>query len=161
MATHRPLAGMGHMLIAACIFAFVFASCRAPKELVYHNVQHFHVDQAGLQSTKVSLDISLYNPNNYRLRLKNADVDVFVNGNHLGKLNTKENFRVNARDSFLLPATLAVDMKNVLPNALRVLLDNEVTLKVAGNVRAGRHGIFINVPVSYEGKQNLDLGFKW
>ena len=138
----------------------VAVSCRTPKDLVYQDVDHFSLQKAGLKQTIVVLDIRLYNPNNYRLKLKNADLDVFLNGNHLGKMTVKESTSFIANDITELPVILDVDLMNVLPNAFQILINKEVTIKLSGNIRAGRHGLFINVPINYEGKQDLLSGIR-
>ena len=132
-----------------------------PKQLVYQNVQNFKLKQAGLQQTEVSLDIRLFNPNNYGMKLKDADVDVFVNGNRLGKMQVNEFFAVPGLDTFSMPVMLNVDLKNAVPNALQLLLNPEVNIKLAGTVKAGRHGVYVRVPVNYEGKQDIRAGLKF
>ena len=142
------------MLLLVC-------SCSHPKALVYKDIQHFKLQSAGLQQSGVSLDIRMFNPNSYGITLKNADVDVFVNGTLLGKLCVNNQCSVPGLDTFLLPVTLNVDMKNVLPNALQMFLKSDVDIKLAGTIRAGRRGIYMKVPVNYEGKQDIRSSLKW
>jgi LEA14-like dessication related protein len=144
------------------VFLILLASaCRHPKELVYKDIQHFKLQNAGLQQSGVSLDIRMYNPNNYDMKLKDADVDVFINGNLLGKMCVNNQCSVPGLDTFLLPVTLNVDMKNAIPNAWQLLVKSDVDIKLAGTIRAGRRGIYIKVPVNYEGKQDIRSSLKW
>jgi len=106
------------------------------------------------------MDVRLYNPNNYRMKLKKADLDVFMSNDHLGKMNVAKKYTVPRMDTFLLPVTLDVDMQKVLPNALQLFLNSEVTVKLTGSVKAGRHGVFVRVPVNYEGKQDIRRAIK-
>lgn len=135
--------------------ALLLCSCSHPKALVYKDIQHFKLQNAGLQQSGVSLDIRMYNPNSYSMKLKNADVDVFVNGTLLGKMFVNNQCSVPGLDTFLMPVTLNVDMKNVLPNALQMFLKSDVDIKLTGTIRAGRRGIYVRVPVNYEGKQDI------
>ena len=143
------------------VLILITSACMQPKQLVYQNVQNFKLKQAGLQQTEVSLDIRLFNPNNYGMKLKDADVDVFVNGNRLGKMQVNEFFAVPGLDTFSMPVMLNVDLKNAVPNALQLLLNPEVNIKLAGTVKAGRHGVYVRVPVNYEGKQDIRAGLKF
>ena len=143
------------------ILILLASSCRHPKELVYKDIQHFKLQNAGVQQSGVSLDIRMYNPNSYSMKLKNADVDVFINGTLLGKMCVNNQCSVPGLDTFLLPVTLNVDMKNVLPNALQMFLKSDVDIKLAGTIRAGRRGIYLKVPVNYEGKQDIRSSLKW
>ena len=95
------------------------------------------------------------------MKLKQADMNVYLNGNLLGKMCFNGCYGVPALDTFSLPVTINVDMKNVLPNAFQLLVNSEVNIKLSGNVKAGRHGVFINVPVNYEGKQDIRSAVKW
>ena len=137
------------------------SSCRAPKDFVFQNVEHFSLGKAGLQQTQLSMDVKLYNTNNYRMKLKKADLDVYLNGSHLGKMNVTKKYTVPRMDTFSLPVVINVDMNNALPNALALFMNSEVTVKLAGNVKAGRHGVFVHIPVNYEGKQDIRSGMKW
>ncbi len=107
------------------------------------------------------MDVKLYNPNKYCLKLKKADLDLYINGNHLGKVKTKAVCSVTKLDTFTLPVTLAVDYRNILPNALQLLFNSEVDVKLTGKVKAGRHGLYITVPINYVGKQDIRSSVKF
>jgi LEA14-like dessication related protein len=138
----------------------VACSCRQPKQLVYRNVDNFQLKQGDKQQTEVSLDLRLFNPNNYGMKLKDADVDVFVNGNKLGKMEVRDFLAVPGLDTFSMPVMLNVNLSSALPNALQLLMNPEVDIKLAGSVKAGRHGVYIKVPVNYEGKQDIRSALK-
>ncbi|MEI8278649.1 MAG: LEA type 2 family protein [Bacteroidota bacterium] len=139
-------------LLAICLVS----SCAHPKDLVYQDIEHFSVSKLALSKSTLSLNIKMFNPNTYGMKLKNADVDVFINDRYLGKMMMDTLFTIPRLESFLLPVSLQVDMKNILPNALQLLLDNEVTVKLQGHVKVGKH-LYVTVPVNYEGKQKLFL----
>jgi hypothetical protein len=52
---------------------------------------------------------------------------------------------------------MKVDMKQVYSNALDILLNNEVNIKLDGFAKLGKGGIFFDVPIKYEGKQKIDI----
>jgi LEA14-like dessication related protein len=136
------------------------AACRKPKELVYQEIGNFGIKKAGLKQTIISLDIRLYNPNKYTLKLKTANVDVYMNDSHLGKMLVGETTSFAALDTTALPVMLDVDLMNVLPNAFQLLINSEVNIKLTGTLRAGRKGIYITVPINYEGKQDILAGIR-
>ena len=107
------------------------------------------------------MDVHLYNPNSYRMKLKRADLDVYVNGKHLGKVETPKKVTVTKLDTFTMPIMLAVDLKNVLPNMVQLLFTSEVDVRLTGKVKAGRHGLFMTIPIDYTGKQDIKQGIKW
>ena len=130
-------------------------SCRQPKDLVYQNVQNFKMEQ-----NAISMDVRLYNPNKYKMKLKRADLDLYLNGSHVGKVANRAMCTVGKCDTFDMPISLAVDYQNVLPNALQLLFNSEMEVQLKGNVKAGRHGIYLNIPVDYKGKQDIRSGIK-
>ncbi len=142
------------LLLTLCCM-LLFASCMQPKPLVYKSVQHFGFQQHGLSNSIVTVDLNLYNPNKYSMKLKNTDVDVFVNNHHLGKALVTKKSTIPKLDTFSLPVALTVDLAKVLPNAFELLFNKEVTLKLTGSIKTGKHGIFISIPVDYEGKQSI------
>jgi len=144
----------------AIFFLLAFASCRQPKELIYQNVENFSLKQADKDKAHLAMDIRLYNPNRYAMKLKSADVDVYMNGNKIGKMNAAKQCMLPARDTFSLPVTLEVELKNVLSNALQLLLNSEADIKLDGRIKAGRHGVYITIPVYYEGKQDILSGIR-
>jgi LEA14-like dessication related protein len=146
--------------ILLLLLILLVTSCRAPRELVYQNIQNFGISQSPSHTTLVSMDIRLYNPNNYALKLKKADVEVFINNNLVGKLNARSGCTLSGCDTASVPVTLEVDMKTVLPNMLQFILNSEVDIRLSGKIKAGRHGIYVSVPVSYEGKQDILSGIK-
>ena len=106
-------------------------------------------------------DINMYNPNRYGMKLKDADVDVFLNGRSLGKMQVDESCTIPRLDTFALPVMLNVDLKNVLPNALQLLISSDVEIKLSGSIKAGKNGIYKKVPVSYQGRQDIKGSIKW
>ena len=146
--------------LAIIILLLAASSCRTPKDFVFRDVENFNISKGNLKQAQLSMDVRLYNPNNYRMKLKKADLDVFMSNDHLGKMNVAKKYTVPRMDTFLLPVTLDVDMQKVLPNALQLFLNSEVTVKLTGSVKAGRHGVFVRVPVNYEGKQDIRRAIK-
>jgi LEA14-like dessication related protein len=140
---------------AILFFVFFAAACRQPKELVYQGVQNIGFKQAGMQKATLAMDVRLYNPNSYTLKLKKSEIAVFLNGNPLGAITISGGTYISKLDTSSIPVTLDVDVKKAIPNLLQAAMDNAVDLKVSGQIRAGRHGIFIKVPIEYEGKQDI------
>lgn len=135
----------------------LLASCAKPKELVYKDYKNFKVSQWGVSSSKLSLDLIYYNPNKFGLKLKDTDADVFIDGALLGHFRLDSILTIKKLSDFTFPVNMDVDMKNIFKNGLSTLLGKEVTITVKGTTRAGKAGIFLKMPVKYEGKHKFDL----
>ena len=91
------------------------------------------------------------------MKLKKAEMDISVNDKFLGRSTLDTMMNIPKADTFLIPVHLNVDMKTLISNSLMALLTNEVDIKLEGNARLGKAGIFFNFPFSYQGKQKLKL----
>lgn len=103
------------------------------------------------------MDFVFFNPNGFPVDLKKVDCDVYLDSNYVGKFLLDTTMHISQTSEFTLPASLDVDMKNVLKNSLNLLMNNEVVIGAKGTTRVGRGGIYLTVPFHYEGKQKLNL----
>ncbi len=139
------------------ILFFVTISCGKPKSLQYLNVQNFNVLSLGLGSSVISADVKFYNPNNFRMKLKRAEMDISVNNKYIGRSTLDTLMSIPKNDSFYIPVRLNVDMKTLISNSVGSLFSNEVDLKMTGKAKLGKGIFFFNFPFSYEGKQRFKL----
>jgi len=135
----------------------LLTSCSRPIAPEYRSIENFRVTSLGVGESAISADLKYYNPNNFTLKLKYGETDVYLNNRFLGKTILDTLTLIPARDSFLIPVSMKVDMKQVYSNALDILLSNEVTIKLDGFAKMGKGGIFFNLPIKYEGKQKIDI----
>jgi LEA14-like dessication related protein len=133
--------------------------CRKPKDLQYIDFENFQVQELGLGESVISADLKYYNPNNFKLNLKDGDLNVSLNNTFLGNSKLDTLLQIPKKDTFLIPLKMKVDMKTFLSKALNVLLTNEVDVKLDGNAKLGKAGIYFNVPIHYQGKQKFNLNF--
>jgi LEA14-like dessication related protein len=144
-------------LICWALLPFLVAGCAKPSGFDYLGVKNVKVMQFGLKESTVALDVEYYNPNKFPVTMKRAEVDVYVNDNYFGKTTLDSTIRIPKRDTFFLPVLLKVDMNTTVIQLIQALGqgEQEVRVKMDGNARIGRGGIFINYPIKYEGMQKL------
>ena len=143
------------LLLLAVIF--LLPSCRTPKDLVFKEVRNIKLETVQFSSTTLTADVEYYNPNNFSLELRRTDVDVFINDQLLGHTTQEIQLKIPRRNSFVVPVSLAVDMKNLLKNGIIALFNKEVTIRVLGKVKLGKAGVFKSFPVDYQTIQKLSL----
>jgi LEA14-like dessication related protein len=137
------------------ILGFFSFSCRSLKEPELLDIENVRVGRFGLKESSLSFNLHYFNPNDNRLKLKNAEGDAWLDGNPLGHFTMDTLIHIPARSDFRLPVKMRMDMSHFVENMSIALLGKEVTLKVDGVARVGKGIIFINYPVHYEGKQKL------
>lgn len=140
--------------------SFLMISCKSIKEPELKGVGNIRMTKLNLTKTSLILDLHYFNPNNYRLKLKKAEGDAWLNGQPLGHFTVDSLVHINALSDFQLPAKVEMDMANLTLNASAILLNKEVTITVDGVARVGKGPLYINYPIHYEAKQKLKELFK-
>lgn len=147
----------GTLLLLPVLMTLLLLSCSTPKELEYRDFKNFTINKVGFASSTAKMDMIYYNPNNFGLQLKKTDLDIYINGVFLGHSTQEYQVTIPKKDQFVIPVVLVVDMKNLLKNGLTALLNKQVMLKVTGSVRVGKANLFMNIPVNYEGPQEVEF----
>ena len=133
------------------------SSCGKMKDLEFLRVASFNFDNLSFSKSTVRMELAYYNPNNFSLRLKDAEFDVVLDDRKVGHSLQDTLIDIPARDTFYFPVKLEVDMGHVFQNILGALTNKEVTIKAAGNCKVGKKGIFLPFPIKCETKQKLDF----
>ena len=147
----------GRNFFAPLLIAFLLGSCAKPLAPKYLGYENFRLAKASFGTSILATDIKLYNPNRYPLQLKSANLDVYFNNNFLGHSSLDTLITLPAKDTTLIPLQMEAKAKDLLSNAFKLLFNPDVRVKITGSAKAGRSGIFINVPLDYEGTQRINL----
>ena len=139
------------------LLIFFMTSCREPKDLVFRDFQNLSIENVGLSSANLKVDLLYYNPNNFGLELKRTDIDIYINNNLLGHSSQDLQVAIPKRDVFTLPLKIDLDMKNLLKNGIISLLDKKVNVRLLGKVKVGKAGVFKIFNVDYQTEQNFSL----
>lgn len=147
---------MKNFLIVTTLF-FILSACSKPASPTYLGYEDFKLDQVGLNNNIISTRVKLYNPNNYPLQLKSASIDLYINDDYLGHSTLDSLIILPGKDTTHVPLRLTASAKDILSSSFKVMLNPEVKIRIKGTARAGRGGLFVNVPIDYEGKQRIEL----
>ncbi|RFS20568.1 hypothetical protein DVR12_18575 [Chitinophaga silvatica] len=145
------------IFIAVILVAIIAASCEKNKDIQFVRVAGISMDEIGMSKSIVSMTLAYYNPNNYRLQLKDAKFDIFIDDTEVGHSMQDTTIAIPARDTFYFPVKLEINMANVMKNAMSLLGNSEVTIKAMGNCKVGKAGIFVPFPIKCETKQKLNF----
>lgn len=146
---------MRKYLLLGLVAALVLTSCRSLKDPVFEGIETLSIDNVGLDNSTLTLYLRYFNPNSSGARLTSANGEAWMENNYLGRFTVDTTIRIPAKDTFRVPVKLSVDMKTVLKNSIALLLQKQVNLRIEGEARAGRNGIYRRFPLRYEGKQDL------
>jgi LEA14-like dessication related protein len=144
---------LGYFLIVI----FFTISCSKPIQPTYLGYQNLRLGKVGTKSNVIMSDVKFYNPNKYALNVKQAEMDVFFNDKFLGHSSMSNLVSLPPLDTTLVPFTIEVAMTDLLANTAQIYLNPNVKVKVQGNAKAGRGGVFVNVPINYQMTQRIQL----
>lgn len=139
------------------ILIIVLVACQKPQGFDYRDIKNVKIENLGYDKSDLSLDLIYYNPNNFGVDLKNIDCDVYINNNYLGKYQLDTLMHIEKKSEFSLPSKMKVDMKNIFKNTFTLFLNKEVLIKIIGNTKVGKSGVFITVPFNYETRHQITL----
>jgi LEA14-like dessication related protein len=139
------------------LLTVLITACNKPQSFEYRGMQNLKVDSIGLVSSKISLELIYFNPNNFGVDLHNVNCDVYINHNFLGKYTLDTVMHITKRSEFTIPSSMQVDMKNIFKNALGTFLSSQVLVELKGSTRVGKSGIFITVPFSYSAMEKFSM----
>ena len=141
-------------ILIFCV-VLMFAGCAKPKGFKFLGFQNPKVNSWGLKESVVGFEVRLFNPNNYQLQIKNASVDVFLNGELLGHSDLDSLIKVPKNDSFAIPLQMTVQTSRAVGGLISRANDTAFVVKLEGNARVGKGGLFFNYPIKYEGKPKI------
>lgn len=151
---------MKKSLLSLLVLAGLLTSCGKMKDPEFRQIENVRMGKLSLGSSIIRLDMRYFNPNSFNARLKHAEGDAWIDSAYLGHFTVDSLVEVPSKSEFLVPVRLEVDMKYLLQHSLTSLQQEDVGVRIAGSARAGRSGVFKNVPLKYEGRQDLRKLFK-
>lgn len=133
----------------------LISSCEKMKDLEFVRVAGVNLEGLGFSKSVVEVTLAYYNPNKFRLRLKDANFDVYFDDTLVGHSVQDTMIQIPARDTFYFPVKMELNMENMFKNALSVLGNKEVTIKATGNCKVGKGGVYFPFPIKCETRQPL------
>jgi LEA14-like dessication related protein len=134
----------------------IIEGCSQPLAPEYRGLESVTITKIGLNNSRVGAEVKLYNPNNFKLQLRRADVNISADDKFIGHCVIDSTIDIPRRDSFFIPVSVQVNIKSILSNAVQLLLKGQVKINADGYVRLKKAGIGFNVPVHFEQYQGVD-----
>lgn len=148
---------MRPLLALLCCILVMASSCITPKPLEYRGVDGFRIETLTLGESKVALGVRLFNPNSYGLQLKGGNIGIYLNNNFVGSSSVEQRTVVPGGNEFILPLGITANLRELLGNALQLLMNPKVNVRLKGNIKAGKGGVFVNVPIDWVTEQSIQI----
>src|SRR5260221_7805321 len=137
----------------------LFSSCgtvRDVQEPEYRDIRDVRLIKAGVLQTTAGVDLVYYNPNDFGVQLSNASGDVYVDDAYLGRFDLDSKVQVKRHSEFPLPLVFTLDNIGAVKNQRDIYKKKEARVRIEGMARVRKAGFSKEIPIKYEGTQNLD-----
>jgi len=142
------------VLILYCLTLF---ACVPKEEIVFKGVSDITVDISDAGKPILKANGYFFNPNKVKMKLKEVDVEVFVDGTKSATVKHELDVAIAGKSDFSVPiiAELVLKQNSFLDAVVGLLGGKKYEVIFKGYIRVRVHGITVKVPVSQ--KQELKL----
>lgn len=147
------------------IIAFLFVGLFATSCITYNDVdvkefQEPKIEKFSKDEIRIRLIATVENPNGYKIKIKKASFDIFVNGKEVGvaKTDSKVILKKKTTETYevVVTTTLKQASGGIMAIAGSAMLKGEVELRAKGTVKAGAFGFYKKVKIDEKKKLPVD-----
>jgi LEA14-like dessication related protein len=137
------------------VLLLLAGACKPKEEIVLRNVRDIVID-ANTEPTLRAQAI-LYNPNNIRIKLRSAEIDVYVNGKKSGRIDQELKMMIPAEAEFSVPLEVKLNMKELglMDTIMGMLGGKKLKVEYKGSIRINYKGVPIRIPVNHESEVKI------
>lgn len=134
-------------------------SCKKLEAPVYESVNNVEIINRSSNSVTISANVNFHNPNNHKIILKHADIDILLNDKPITNFKKDYDLKIEKKENFTVPVQISFSIAdlntNVISSAINAFLGKKQVLSYKGNIKIKASGIRINIPVN--GTTDFDL----
>ena len=116
------------------IFLVFSSSCYKDVEFVELQTASVNIENnVGI----ITLVLKVNNPNFYTIQIIESDVDIYMNGTHLGLINNEQNIKLNSNSESIIELPIEINILDLVfnvPNIWNLFKAGEITFKFKGNI---------------------------
>lgn len=136
-------------VFAVCV-AVGFSSC-AIQDVEFVKLNTHAVSKISENEAQITLNVTLDNPNNFKIKITKSNLNLSVGGNDAGKVDMVEKITLHKKTEGDYDIIIQVDPEKIMDAALKcgisILLTGKVTVRVKGWVKGRAYGIGAKVDV--------------
>jgi len=151
---------MRHILLL--LGMIILGTSCAYKNVELVEVGTLHVDEFSSDNVQVTASLVLKNPNDFEIKIKDSDLDLYVNDYKVARANIKK--RIKIPENTVMTHDLVFDASledvggGVLRSLVSVISRGVVKIGIKGSVIATAYKMTEKVPVDVEGDVKVDVG---
>lgn len=137
--------------------------CRVYRDVQFKGVKETRFTSFNSKGVSCEFDVEIYNPNPYKISLLKSDIDLFLEGTKLGRVELPDLAVLDAQQNSTLKFSCTADPSSIpklVGGAIGMVFKKELVIEGKGSVTAKAFLITKTVPVEFKEKLSKeDLGF--
>ena len=141
------------------VLALILSCCVPKEQVVLRKIRNVVIDTIEEGTPLLSGEAVFYNPNAIRMKLKEINIEVFVDGEKSAHADQKLNSVIPSHDEFTVPLKIRLTLKKIglWDTVLNLLSGKKYQIHYKGYIRVRVHGIGVKVPVDYTDEIRLKI----
>jgi len=152
--------GIKYMLLL-CSVLVLFTGCIEYKEVEVLGLEDVSIGNIDTKGAQIEISVRVSNPNNYKIKITDSDLDLFLSGKKVGKATIGERIIIpknsNEVHTFNIDATFK-EMGGALGALITFGTKSSLDLKVSGFIKAKAFGVGKKFPVDFEDNVSMPKG---
>ncbi len=138
------------------IFFFIsslsLSSCITFSDLEIGDVKSVNINKVSKSDIEINADIQVKNPNNYKVKIKKIEADVFLNDKNITSLNLNKKVVLQKKSDDVQAFLIKTELSKLLSLAPALLMGGGINLKMKGYIKGKVFLFSKKVPVEVEKK---------
>jgi LEA14-like dessication related protein len=141
------------------LFCIGIVGCTPKEKIVFKGVKNIEVQMDDNQEPLLTAEAFFYNPNNVKMKLKEVNVDVLVNGKLSARVRQNLKLVIPSQADFSAPINARLSLKELglLDTIINLIGGKKYEIQYIGFIRVAVHGITIKVPVNSKEELRIRL----
>ena len=141
------------------LFLLCLLSCAKPQPPVFKNVENIQISLEGKQIS-LQADALLFNPNAQGLKLKGAQLELWLDGEEMGKIDEVYDLSIEAESAFKVPFAVKFPVSKLKGGFLQKALSffggkKNMEAEFRGFVRVKAYGMMLKIPIKAKQKVKI------
>ncbi len=134
------------------IWVLSLAACTPKEQVVLKSIENLELMPGKGIDPILKGNAVFHNPNRMRMKLKEIEVDVFLDGKKSARVDQQLNALIKSKSDFTIPVEVQLSLEEIgLMNTLMSLIGGKkYELQFVGHVRVSNKGIPFNIPFNYK-----------
>ena len=112
--------------------------CFSFSEPEFRGDEKFEVSKVDGKTIEFSAQAKIYNPNCFTLKVKPSMLDLYVEGEYMGKVKLNKKVKIKRRKESVVEAAFTAELTNgALMKAMKYATQDKIKIRLSGKVKGG------------------------